>query len=432
MKIIKIIFFTLLALSLISGTCIFIFLQIFDTDQYLPTITKKASLALGRPVSIGHLSLGLSLRGITLDAGPLTVADDTVFTAQPFILVDRARISLDLRSLVLQRKIHISNILLQSPQIHIIRSQEGNFNIRSIGQTSQSAGGSVDSLALAGKAPQGESSTIVSSPARMASPNIEIQDAAVSFIDQNQTMPLDLWLMHINASLDDFSLSSPFQIVFGAAPLLLKGISPGDPDSPIFKNITGVVQINMSGLQMGPSSGPTASGDINLTGGVFKNFNLIKTALSHTLGVFHPGLWPVEAGSGNMDAMIDKLGADDTIIDQLHARFSYHDKTLFIDDSLIKTNIFEMTAKGSIDQGLNLDMQTKLHLNTDISASLVNELDGLKYLMDDSNRIAIGGGLKGRIPHLKYKPDKDFKKKSKKAFIEEGGNILGVLLGGLK
>ena len=77
-----------------------------------------------------------------------------------------------------------------------------------------------------------------------------------------------------------------------------------------------------------------------------------------------------------------------------------------------------------------MDMQTMLHLNGDISAALVNELDGLKYLMDDSKRIAIDASLKGVIPHLKYKPNKDFRKKSKKVLIEEGGNILGVLLGG--
>ena len=75
-----------------------------------------------------------------------------------------------------------------------------------------------------------------------------------------------------------------------------------------------------------------------------------------------------------------------------------------------------------MDQGLNMDMQTMLRLNNDVSAALVNEFEGLKYFMDDSKRIAIGASLKGVIPHLKYKPNKDFRKKSKKVLIEEGGN----------
>jgi uncharacterized protein involved in outer membrane biogenesis len=133
MKIIRITFFSLLALSLVVCTAIFIFFQTFDTDQYLPQIVQKASLALGRPVSIAGLGLGLSEQGITLDAGPLIVADDPAFTSQPFIKVDKVRLSLDLMSLIFQRKIHITEILLQSPQIHFIRSQDGNINARSIG-----------------------------------------------------------------------------------------------------------------------------------------------------------------------------------------------------------------------------------------------------------------------------------------------------------
>jgi hypothetical protein len=131
-----------------------------------------------------------------------------------------------------------------------------------------------------------------------------------------------------------------------------------------------------------------------------------------------------------MEGNIGKLGAQDTVIEKAEAKFSFHDKAVFIDDSLIKTNIFELTAKGSVDQGLNMDMQTMLHLNGDVTAALVNEFDGLKYLMDDSKRIAIDASLKGVIPHLKYKPSKDFRKKSKRVLIEEGGNILGALLGG--
>jgi hypothetical protein len=103
-----------------------------------------------------------------------------------------------------------------------------------------------------------------------------------------------------------------------------------------------------------------------------------------------------------------------------------------IDNSLIETNILEFKAQGSVDQGANVDMQTMLHINSDISAALVNKLEGLKFFEDDTKRIAIGASLKGVYPHLKYKPNKDFRKKSKKMFMEEGGNILGLFLGGGK
>jgi hypothetical protein len=127
-----------------------------------------------------------------------------------------------------------------------------------------------------------------------------------------------------------------------------------------------------------------------------------------------------------MDGYINKLGAQDTVIEKAETDFSLHDRTVFIDNFLVKTNIFEFTAKGSMDQGLNMDMQTMLYLNGDISAALVNEFDGLKYLMDDSKRIAIDASLKGVIPHLKYKPNKDFRKKGKKTINALFRQLLGA------
>lgn len=217
MKIIKFIFFVLLAFSLIISCGIFIFLQTFDADQYLLKITKKVSIALGRPVSLGHLAVGLSSSGITLDAGPLTIADDPDFTLEPFITVDKVRSSLDLRSLVLQRKIHITKILLQSPEIHFIRDQEGDLNVRSLGKVLHPA------VSLGGRSIPEKTAHFVEIPSSLHSVSnddsvtVVIQDASVSFIDQNQGMPLDIWLSNINASLNNFSLSNSFRFIFNAS-----------------------------------------------------------------------------------------------------------------------------------------------------------------------------------------------------------------------
>jgi len=465
MKIIKTILSSFLAFGLIVSTGIFIFFQTFDTDQYLPQITKKASLVLGRPVSITGVGLGLSSQGITLDLGPLVIADDTAFTKQPFIKVDKVRLSLDLIALILHREIHITEILLQSPQIHFIRSLERNINAQSIGRS------------LDIKPPFPPSVSVAAAPLRFVarppgikeSPEtiklIRIQDASISFIDQNQTFPLDIWLTNINANINNFSLSKPFQLKFeaslynnasnveGQAQVFLdiskrsiqisdmslgtdlsqididglRGISPGMSVNPIFNNLTGVVQLSIAHLEFGVSKDIAATGDVTITNGVIKDFNIIKTILSHTLGVF--------GGMGiNIDNLISgqlksTLGGADTVIKKADVKFSLHDKAVFIDDSLVQTNIFEVTAKGSVDPGLNMGLQTILHLDNDISTVLVDQFDGLKLLCDDSKRITIGASLTGVIPHLKYKPNKDFRKKSTRALMEEGGNILGILLG---
>jgi len=432
MKIFKVIFFSLLGLILIVCTGVFIFFETFDTYQYLPQITKKATLALGRPVSITGVGLGFSSRGITIDAGPLIIADDSGFTSQPFIKIDRVRINLDLKALILHREIHITHILLQSPQIHFIRSQEGNINAHSFGQVSQknpvilSAAKDLKAHLDSSATPQNDvkapHNDTIKALSAINIKSIKIKDIAISFIDQNQDFPKDIWLTETGANMNNISLElskRSFQIGdlrlhADLSQLDIKDVSPQMTERPAIKNIRGQVQLNLAQMEIGDSGDLKASGELIITNAIIKNFNIIKSILS-----------PMMRGvMGGMEGYFDKLGGEDTIIDKATAQFSIHDKTVFIDSFTIKTNIFEFTAKGSIDQGLNTDLQTMLHLNSDVSASLVGTLTGLKFLYDDTNRIAIGASLKGVIPHLKYKPDKDFRKKGKKALIEEGGNFL--------
>jgi len=475
-KITRLIFFSSLAFALILCTGIFIFFQTFDTEQYLSPITQKISLVLNRPVSVGHLGLGLSSQGIALDAGPLIITDDANFTTQPFIKINRIRLGLDFKSLILKHKIYITQIILQSPQIHFIRSQEGILNVGNIGPAIANIPPVIENInpviASAAKKsltkiwpvsnPQtnhsGENSKKQSLPSDVNIKSVIIQDASISFIDQSQVLPLDIWLSNINVNLNEFSLSKPTQVLLEAclysqSPNIhaqtlmfwdqakqsieisglsfhgdfsqlemdrLKAISPVILDNSMLSNIKGSLQLNIADLEINSSRGVVATGgDILISGVVIKNFNLIKSLLSHALGAF-----------GGMEGYIDKLKANDTIIQSADAKFAIHDKAVVIGESEIKTNILELTAQGSIDQGLNLDMQTILHLNEDASAALINELDGLKYLMDDSKRITIDASLQGVIPHLKYKPSKDFRKKSRRFFMQEGGNILGMILSG--
>jgi len=354
MKIIKVIFLWVVALGLIVSAGIFIFLETFDVDAYLPRITHQVSQVLGRPTTVGHVALGLSWGGMTLDAGPLVIADDVNISQQPFVKVDRVRLGLDIASLIIHREVHITDVLLQSPEIHIILSQEGSLNVHSIGQAIRVAGNNT-----ARPPSSAISSRVIASPEGAKQSfngtfikSIRIHNASISFIDQNPALPLDIWASDINANINDFSL---------------KGVN--------------------------------VKGDLIITSGVIKNFNIVRTILSHALGIFL------------------KLGPEDTIIEKAAAKFRFEDKTLFIDDGLLETNIFDLAIKGSVDGSLNTDMQTMLHLNADTSAAFVNEFSVLKFLYDDTKRIAIGAQLEGVMPHLKYKLNKDFRKKAKKALL---------------
>jgi len=460
MSFIKNIFFLLMSLILIAAMAIFIFFQIFDTDQYLPKIINKASLVIGRPVSIGNLSLGISLRGISFDAGPLIVKDDPNFTSQPFVKIDKIRVSLDLKSLILKHQIRIKNILLESPKIHFIRNQEGRFNISSLAQRAVIIKNDMPQKVI-NSMPQQQNaaSPIKPSPETV---NIIIHDADISYIDQNPSMPLDIWLKNVNTRINNFSWVRPLRISINGSLISyasnvsasielfenpsthsieisdsglnvdfsqldldeLKGVSPHMMDSPFLKNISGIVQLNVGVMDLNSSGEVKVSGDLNVIHGVIKDFNIFKIVLSQTLGTFGD----IEGKIENL--LKDQLATKDTMIEKARAQFSYQDKVLSIGDSLLQTDMIELKAQGSVNQGMHVDLQTTLHLNNNVSDELISKIEGLKILCDESNRITMGGALQGDYPHLKYKPNKDFRKKSKRFFLEEGGNILGILLGG--
>jgi len=428
MKIIKILFIIVIALCLLVFIGAPILLKTFGADQYLFQIANKAALSLGRSVSFENLGFGISRQGFSLDAGPLVISDDPSFTSQPFIKIDHVRVYPNLIKLVLNHEIVINSILLKSSQIHFIRNEDGVLNVRSIFQASHP------------NIPKNTEnvSTTISIPQSFSKDKLEVniksltvEDADISFIDQSQTYPKDIWLTGVEAKSDDFLLLKRSVQINGFnmhADLtrmdmkLFNGISSQIPDTSFLKNMVGIVQLNLDHVEVPTLGNANASGEIFISGVVIKDFNIIKTVFSQALGSFSGSVEGLLNGS-----LKDKLGPPDTNIEKAEIKFAFHDKVLDISDSTIQTNMLEFNAKGSMDEGFNLNMDTMLHVNNDISSVLVGELDGLRYLCDDSKRITIGASLSGEITHLKYKPNKDFRKKSKRFLIEEGGGILGLL-----
>lgn len=361
MKILKFVFFVFLAFSLVVSASILIFLQVFNFDKYLPQITKKASNVLSRQVKIGHLGLGFSWHGLSLDAGPVAVVDDANFTNQPVVEINKVCVFIDLKSLVFQHGIHIEEIVLEYPRLHLIRSYDGNLNIRSFGQSNQMPIRSIVVPVITRETKQAPAGRIrgeiKTNDFFDNIKTIEFHDAAISYIDQNPDMPLDFWLRDFNVEVNRLSLSNPLK------------------------------------------------GSIMVTGVLIKDYNIVKIILSH--------LPVVIGGMGNY---IDQVSSRDTIINKAELDFSMRNQSFMIENLLLKTNILEFTASGSVNPGLDVDLQTILHLNQGVTAMILKQFEGLKYLCDDQNRITIQAGLNGIYPDLKYKPNKEFRKKSKKAF----------------
>lgn len=90
-------------------------------------LTQSLSLALGRPVTIGSVSLQFLPRpGFELSG--FTVQDDPQFSAEPILRADQVTVWLHLSSLW-RRRLEIARLRLSEPSLNLARSDDGRWNL---------------------------------------------------------------------------------------------------------------------------------------------------------------------------------------------------------------------------------------------------------------------------------------------------------------
>ena len=104
---------------------------LIPVNQFRPTIEEKASAALGRKVDVGNLSL--SLFSGSLAADNLSIADDPKFSKSPFLSAKSIQVGVDLLPLILRKELNIRDIVIDSPEVALLRSGAGEWNYSSFG-----------------------------------------------------------------------------------------------------------------------------------------------------------------------------------------------------------------------------------------------------------------------------------------------------------
>jgi AsmA protein len=104
---------------------------LIPVNQFRPTIEEKASAALGRKVEVGNLSL--SLFSGSLAADNLSIADDPKFSNSPFLSAKSIRVGVELFPLILHKDLNITNIVIDSPEVTLLRNPGGVWNYSSVG-----------------------------------------------------------------------------------------------------------------------------------------------------------------------------------------------------------------------------------------------------------------------------------------------------------
>src|SRR3989337_3413465 len=141
--------------KIVSFTVAFLLLAgaaptLLRVNSWKEEVAASLSQTLHRPVQIGDLRLKL-LGGAGFQMDRVCVAEDPQFGVEPFARVSRVEAQLALRSLW-QRRVEFASLTLLSPSINIVRTDNGHWNLGSLGargETSRSGSAAASSLPLA-------------------------------------------------------------------------------------------------------------------------------------------------------------------------------------------------------------------------------------------------------------------------------------------
>jgi len=171
---------------------------IIDVNTFRPQIEAELTTAMGRRVKIGNLKL--SILGGSVEADDLSIADDPVFSKAPFVQAKGLDVGVELWPLILSKQLHVTELVIDHPQIALLRNAAGKWNFSSLGgKTGQAAGGHA---------------------AQSSNPDLSVGKLSV----KNGTVSMDnisdrakpQVFQNVDISVTGFSLSSKFPFTFSA------------------------------------------------------------------------------------------------------------------------------------------------------------------------------------------------------------------------
>jgi AsmA protein len=104
---------------------------LIPVNHFRPEIEQQASVALGRKVEVGNLSL--SLFSGALGADNLSIADDPKFSSAPFLTAKSVNVGVEIMPLIFSKTLNVTGVVIDSPQVSLIRNTAGDWNYSTLG-----------------------------------------------------------------------------------------------------------------------------------------------------------------------------------------------------------------------------------------------------------------------------------------------------------
>ncbi|HYU45472.1 MAG TPA: AsmA family protein [Terriglobales bacterium] len=250
-----------------------------NVNSFRPQIESKLSSALGRPVKVGNLSLGI-LSG-SVGADRLSIADDPKFSQAPFIQAKSLKVGVELMPLIFSKQLNVTHIVIDQPEIMLLRNPAGVWNFSSLGggneaAKNQPAAPSAPAASPAAKSPGARGNLNVA--------KLALTDGKLSF----GTLPAKrqpLVYDKVELTMRDFSFASVFPVTAsaglpGGGSLKLDGtagpINAADTSLTPLQAKLNIKKLDLSqSALVDPTLGITGSADFD--GSVSSDGHLAKT-----------------------------------------------------------------------------------------------------------------------------------------------------------
>jgi len=115
---------------LVLGTplaLILVLALVWRWDWFIPLVEARASAAIGRPVTVAHLSVGLG-RVTHASLSDVTVANPPGWDGKPLAHVDRIDVAVDLWSYIRHGDLTIPSIAVVRPDVSMAQTSDGKSN----------------------------------------------------------------------------------------------------------------------------------------------------------------------------------------------------------------------------------------------------------------------------------------------------------------
>jgi AsmA protein len=102
-----------------------------NVNSFRPKIESEMSSALGRPVTLGDLSLSILSGGV--EVKNIAIADDPAFSKTPFVTAKSLKVGVELIPLIFSKQLNVTGITLEQPEITLLKAANGTWNYSSLG-----------------------------------------------------------------------------------------------------------------------------------------------------------------------------------------------------------------------------------------------------------------------------------------------------------